>query len=217
MSLNFELEAEPRELQGKGASRRLRREGKLPAIVYGAGKEPLSITLDHNTIWLSQAYEAFYSHILTVKLPGKKAERVILRDIQRHPIKPLILHMDLQRVVENEALRVHVPLHFLNEEICVGVKTGGGMISHQAVEVEVECLPKDLPEYIEVDVAELNVGDSLHLSQIILPAGVSIVALQQGEDHDLPVVSVLKTRGAAGADDEAADEAEGGEQATPEE
>lgn len=198
MSANFELQAEPRAEQGKGASRRLRRAGKLPAIVYGAGKEPVSITLDHNTVWLSQQHEAFYSHILTVKLGGR-SERVILRDMQRHPVKPLIMHIDLQRVLENELLRVHVPLHFLNEDNCVGVKTEGGMISHQAVEVEVECLPKDLPEYIEVDVGPLHVGDSLHLSQISLPAGISLVALSH--DHDLPVVSVLKTRAAAAGEE----------------
>ncbi|MCG5499919.1 50S ribosomal protein L25/general stress protein Ctc [Ectothiorhodospira lacustris] len=204
MSVNFELQAEPRADQGKGASRRLRRAGKLPAIVYGAGKEPVAVTLDHNTVWLSLAHEAFYSHILTLKVNGK-SERVILRDLQRHPVKQMVLHMDLQRVTEDQALKVHVPLHFINEESCVGVKTGGGMLSHQAVEVEVECLPKDLPEFIEVDVADLNVGDSLHLSQIRLPEGVSIVALAQGPDHDLSVVSVLKTRGGSAAEESEAE------------
>ncbi|AHK78387.1 50S ribosomal protein L25 [Ectothiorhodospira haloalkaliphila] len=211
MSANFELQAESRTERGKGASRRLRRAGRLPAIIYGAGKEPVSITLDHSAVWLSQEYEAFYSHILNVTVDGK-LEKAIVRDLQRHPYKPFLVHMDLQRVSDNEPVRVHVPLHFLNEETCVGVKKGGGMLSHQSVEVEVECLPRDLPEYIEVDVGEMSVGDSLHLSQLTLPQGVSLTALAQGPDHDLPVVSVLKTRGASTAEDE---ESEGGEE-TPE-
>ncbi|ACL71625.1 50S ribosomal protein L25/general stress protein Ctc [Thioalkalivibrio sulfidiphilus] len=210
MSVNFELQAEPRADQGKGASRRLRRAGKVPAILYGEGKDPQPITLDHNAVMLNLEHEAFYSHILSVKLGGK-AEKAILRDVQRHPCKPIILHLDLLRVSEDHAIRVHVPLHFTNEESCVGVKTGGGMVSHQMVEVEVECLPKHLPEFIEVDVASLNVGDSLHLSQISLPEGVSIVALSHGPDHDLPVVSILKPRGAAAEEEAGGEAAEGGE------
>ncbi len=210
MSVSFELQAEPRADQGKGASRRLRRAGKVPAILYGEGKDPQPITLDHNAVMLNLEHEAFYSHILSVKLGGK-AEKAILRDVQRHPCKPIILHLDLLRVSEDHAIRVHVPLHFTNEESCVGVKTGGGMVSHQMVEVEVECLPKHLPEFIEVDVASLNVGESLHLSQISLPEGVSIVALSHGPDHDLPVVSILKPRGAAVEEEEGGEAAEGGE------
>ncbi|MGM0676443.1 MAG: 50S ribosomal protein L25/general stress protein Ctc [Pseudomonadota bacterium] len=210
MSVDFELQAESRTERGKGASRRLRRAGRLPAIIYGAGKEPMSITLDHSAVWLCQEHEAFYSHILNVTIDGR-LEKAIVRDLQRHPYKPFLVHMDLQRVSENEAVRVHVPLHFLNEETCVGVKKGGGMLSHQSVEVEVECLPRDLPEYIEVDVGEMNVGDSVHLSELVLPQGVALTALAQGPDHDLPVVSVLKTRGGSAAEDE--DEgAEGGEE-----
>ncbi|MFP4160749.1 MAG: 50S ribosomal protein L25/general stress protein Ctc [Ectothiorhodospira sp.] len=207
MTLQFEFEAEPRVEQGKGASRRLRREGRMPAIIYGGGKEPRSITLSHKDVWQSQEHEAFYSHILTIRIDGQ-SERAILRDLQRHPYRPWVLHMDLQRVNESEALRVHVPLHFLNEETCVGVKKGGGMLSHQSVEVEVECLPRDLPEYIEVDVGDMKVGDSIHLSQLSVPQGVTLTALAQGEDHDLPVVSVLKTRGMSTDDDEASDEEE---------
>jgi large subunit ribosomal protein L25 len=212
MSVSFELQAEPRADQGKGASRRLRRAGKLPAILYGAGQEPQSITLDHNAVKLSLEHEAFYSHILKIQLGGK-TEKAILRDVQRHPCKPIILHLDLLRVSEDHAIRVHVPLHFINEETCVGVKTGGGMISHQLVEVEVECLPRNLPEFISVDVAGLNVGDSLHLSEISLPEGVVIVALSHGPDHDLPVVSVLKPRGTAVEEEgEGGEAAEGGEE-----
>ncbi len=203
MSVSFELQAESRTDQGKGASRRLRRAGKLPAILYGAGKEPQSISLDHNTILLNLAHEAFYSHILTVTLNGK-TERVILRDLQRHPFKPVILHLDLQRVSEGEKIRMHVPLHFINEQNCVGVKLGGGMITHQLTDVEVECLPEHLPEFIEVDVASMQAGESLHLSQLQMPKGVSLVSLGAhgaGSDHDLPVVNVLKGR--SSSDDDA--------------
>lgn len=209
MSVTFELQAEPRADQGKGASRRLRRAGKLPAILYGADKEPQSITLDHNAVKLSLEHEAFYSHVLSIQLEGK-TEKAILRDVQRHPCKPFILHLDLLRVSEDHAIRVHVPLHFINEETCVGVKTGGGMVSHQMVEVEVECLPRNLPEFIPVDVAALKVGDSLHLSELPLPEGVSIVALSHGPDHDLPVVSILKPRGTAA--EEEGEAGEGGEE-----
>lgn len=203
MSVSFELQAESRTDQGKGASRRLRRAGKLPAILYGAGKEPQSISLDHNTILLNLAHEAFYSHILTLTLNGK-TERVILRDLQRHPFKPVILHLDLQRVSEGEKIRMHVPLHFINEQNCVGVKLGGGMITHQLTDVEVECLPEHLPEFIEVDVANMQAGESLHLSQLQMPQGVTLVALAShdaGSDHDLPVVNVLKGR--SSSDDDA--------------
>ncbi|HSP00238.1 MAG TPA: 50S ribosomal protein L25/general stress protein Ctc [Thioalkalivibrio sp.] len=205
MSLKFELQAEPRADQGKGASRRLRRAGKLPAILYGEGKDATSITLEHNAVMLSLEHEAFYSHILSIKLGGK-TEKAILRDVQRHPSKPIILHLDLLRVSEDHAIRVHVPLHFINEESCVGVKTGGGMVSHQMVEAEVECLPKHLPEFLTVDVAALDLGDSLHLSQLSLPEGVSFVALSHGPDHDLPVVSILKPRGTTVEDEEEAAE-----------
>jgi large subunit ribosomal protein L25 len=213
MSVSFELQAESRADQGKGASRRLRRAGKLPAILYGEGKDPLPITLNHNAVMLNLEHEAFYSHILSVKLDGK-TEKAILRDVQRHPCKPIILHLDLLRVSEDHAIRVNVPLHFVNEDTCVGVKTGGGMVSHQLTDVEVECLPRHLPEFISVDVASLNVGESLHLSELSLPEGVSIVALSQGPEHDLSVVSILKPRGAAveeGEGGEAAEGAEGGE------
>lgn len=202
MSVSFELQAELRTDQGKGASRRLRRAGKLPAILYGAGKEPKSISLDHNTVLLNLEHEAFYSHILTLNLGGE-AERVVLRDLQRHPFKPVILHVDLQRVSAGEAIRMHVPLHFINEQSCVGVKLGGGMITHQLTDIEIECLPEHLPEFVEVDVANLQVGESLHLSQLHLPDGVKLVAIASygaGSDHDLPVVNVLKGR--SGADEE---------------
>jgi large subunit ribosomal protein L25 len=191
MSVDFTLNAELRNEQelGKAFSRRLRNMGKVPAIMYGGGEEPVSITLDHNKVMQSLEQEAIYSHILTVDVAGK-SQRAILRDLQRHPYKPTILHMDLLRVREDVAINVHVPLHFLNEDTCPGVKLDGGVASHNIVEVEVSCLPKDLPEFIEVDVAELKLNDSLHLSDIKVPTGVTIVELAQGEDHDHVVVSI---------------------------
>jgi large subunit ribosomal protein L25 len=209
MSLDFVIEAEPRMEQGSRASRRLRRSGKLPGILYGGHKEAVAITMEHNAILLNLKNDAFYSHILTVNLNGKP-ERAILRDVQRHPFKPTLVHIDLLRVSADEAIRVHVPLHFINEEICKGVKLGGGMISHQLNETEVECLPENLPEAIEVDVADLGVGDSLHLSDLVLPAGVTSVALSHGEGHDAAVVSVVLPRGEKAAADEEGVEGIGG-------
>jgi len=191
MSVDFTLSAEMRndQEQGKGASRRLRKSGKVPAVIYGGGEETVSVTFDHDKLAHSLEQEAFYSHILTVDVAGK-SQRAILRDLQRHPYKPKILHMDLLRVREDTAINVNVPLHFLNEDTCPGVKIEGGVISHNISEVEISCLPKDLPEFIEVDAAELNLHDSLHLSDIKVPDGVTIVELAQGEDHDHVVVSV---------------------------
>ncbi len=212
MSIDFVLDAEKREDQGKGASRRLRHAGKIPAIIYGAGREPMPISLDHNQVQNSLNHEAFYSHILTVKLDGAE-EKAVLRDLQRHPSRPTILHMDLQRVSADEKIRVHAPLHFINEDICVGVKQGGGTVSHQLVEIEVQCLPANLPEFIEVDIAALNVGESLHLSDLKLPAGVEIVELLHGAEHDNAVVTIHKPRGAGTeeAAEESSGETEGGE------
>lgn len=212
MAISFELNAEPRTDTGKGASRRLRHAGKIPAIMYGGNKDPESLTLDHNEVIRNLEHEAFYSHILTVKVGGTET-RAVMRDLQRHPSKPFVQHMDLQRVSESEKLRMHVPLHFLGEEAAPGVKAGG-MVSHEIIEVEVECLPKDLPEYIEVDVSGLNVGDSLHLSDLVMPAGATLLELARGEGHDLGVVSIHAKRGTEEIEEEAAPEAaaEGGEE-----
>ncbi len=211
MSTQYTLHAEPRAEQGKGASRRLRREGKLPAIVYGGGKEPMAITLMHNEVSRHLQDEAFYSQILTLELDGK-SESVVLRDLQRHPSRPLILHMDLQRIVEGEEIRVSVPLHFVNQDICVGVKAHGGSISHVMNEVEVQCLPKNLPEYIEVDLANVDIGESVHLSDVKLPEGVVFLELALGEEHDHVIAAVHAPSGGGSADEEAGegDEASAG-------
>lgn len=192
----FEIAAVTRADRGKGASRRLRREGKLPAVLYGGHADPVALTLDHNDILLHTAHEAFYSHILTLKIDGK-AERVVVKDMQRHVYKPRILHMDLLRVSETEVLNMRVPLHFLNEDRCVGVKIGGGVISHQMADLEITCLPKDLPEFIEVDLEQMEIGDTLHLGELQLPAGVQVTSLLHGGDETLAVVAVHAPRGGA--------------------
>ena len=195
MSVTFELDAEVRTDMGKGASRRLRHANKIPAVMYGGGADPVSLTMEHNKIAHALENEAFYSHILTINIDGKPA-KAILRDLQRHPAKMRILHADFQRVNMKEKLHMNVPLHFLNEDLAPGVKEEGGIIQHNVVEVEVSCLPGNLPEYIEVDVAELTLGHSLHLSDIKMADGVELVQLAHGESHDLPVVSIHKPRAA---------------------
>ncbi len=208
MKVSFELDAEVRNDLGKGASRRLRRCGKLPAILYGGGQDPLPLMLDHDAVMHKLEHEAFYSHILTVKVGGQEV-KAVLKDLQRHPYKPGVLHMDLQRISETEKLRMHVPLHFVGEDVAPGVKQQGGLISHLVTEVEITCLPKDLPEYIDVDVSGLKVNESLHLSDLSLPEGVELVELMHGPEHDLPVVSIHMPRGGAVETEEGAAEAGG--------
>ncbi len=193
--IEYTLTAEKRDAKGKGASRRLRRTNKVPGIMYGAGKDAMPLMFDHNELIRNLQHESFYSHILTIKI-GAEEERAVLKDLQRHPARPTIQHLDLQRVSETEKLRMHIPLHFKGEDISPGVKTNGGVVSHQMVEVEVSCLPKHLPEFIEVDVSALDIGDSLHLSNLVLPEGVELVELLHGDEHehDLPVVSIHKAR-----------------------
>jgi large subunit ribosomal protein L25 len=191
MKTSFELAAEFRNDQGKGASRRLRRTGLAPAIIYGGGKEPETLSVDHRKLMLLLDNERFYSTILNLKLNGT-SQPAILRDVQRHPAKNAVLHLDLQRVVETEKLRMRIPLHFIGEAVAVGVKTQGGIVSHQETDVVVLCLPKDLPEFIEVDVSELALNQTLHLSDLKLPQGVELVELTHGRDS--PVVSVHAPR-----------------------
>ncbi len=189
---NFVLTAQKRDDQGKGASRRLRRQGMLPAIVYGGHEEPVAITLEQRQVLRNLEEEAFYTQIIELDLDGSK-EQVILKDMQRHPFKPIVLHLDLQRVRADEALEVVVPLHFLNEEACVGVKQQGGTLAHVMTEIHVRCLPKDLPEYIEVDVHDLELGKAIHLNELKLPEGVELGHAHHGSE-DQPVVSVQHTR-----------------------
>ncbi|HEX9853264.1 MAG TPA: 50S ribosomal protein L25/general stress protein Ctc, partial [Woeseiaceae bacterium] len=176
MKQEFNLIAEFRDDQGKGASRRLRREGKVPAILYGAGREPRLLAFEHSKVMHQLQNESFYSSILTIMV-GDKTQDVIVKDIQRHPAKPQILHMDFQRIVADQKIRMNVPLHFIGEDVAIGVKVGGGKVSHLMTDVEVTCLPKDLPEYFEVDVSGLDIDDMLYLSDIKVPAGVEIIEL----------------------------------------
>jgi len=213
MSANFNIEAELRTDLGKGASRRLRHEEKFPAVVYGAGKDPVSLTLDHKKFLHSLENEAFYSHILTLSVGGKD-EQVVLKDLQRHPAKVAVMHADFLRVSANEKLHMNVPLHFVNAEAGPGAKEGG-LVTHSMTEVEVACLPKDLPEFLEVDCSTLELDHSLHMSDITLPAGVEIVELSHGEGHDQPIAACHMTRGAKDDDEDAAAPeaaAEGGEE-----
>lgn len=191
----FEIEAETRHDRGKGASRRLRRNGKFPAVVYGAHKDAVAIQLGHTEMLLHTAHEAFYSHILDLKIDGAP-EKVVVKDMQRHPFKPFIMHMDFQRIDEAAELTLRVPIHFLNEESCVGVKQGGGVVAHLISDLEVSCLPKDLPEYIEVDIANVNLGESVHLADLQMPPGVQITSVMHGGDDGLAVVQVVTPRAA---------------------
>lgn len=209
MSASFELNANKRETTGRGASRRLRREdNSVPAIIYGGKKEPQMISVSHKDLTHSLENEAFYSHILTLNVDGV-AESVILKDLQRHPYKPRILHADFLRVQKGQKLHVNVPLHFINEDKCVGVRLGGGAISHQMTEIEVICLPKDLPEFIEVDMTNVEIEKILHISDLALPKGVESAELAKGHEHDLPVVAIHKPKGSKADEAEDAADAEG--------
>ncbi len=210
MAEEFDLIAEIREDQGKGASRRLRREGKVPAIIYGAGRPPRALAFDHNKVLRQLENESFYSSVLTIKV-GEKAQPAILKDLQRHPARNLIMHMDLQRIVADEAIRMNVPLHFIGEEVAPGVKLGGGKVAHLMSDVEVTCLPKDLPEFIEVDVSELELDQMVHLSELKLPSGVEIPVLAQGPEHDQAVVSIHVIKARAVEAEESAEEETPGE------
>jgi large subunit ribosomal protein L25 len=189
----FTLVAESRGDTGKGASRRLRKSEIVPAIVYGAKKAALSIQLKHSDVLKSSSQESFYSQILDLSIDGK-VERVVLKDMQRHPYKPFVMHMDFQRVDESAALTIRIPVHFLNEEDCIGVKQEGGVIARLMTEIEITCLPKDLPESIEVDVANLSVGDAVHLADLVLPDGVEITAITSGGDGAAAIVQVTMPR-----------------------
>ena len=181
------IKATGRSDKGKGASRRLRHAAAIPAIVYGGNAEPKQIQLEHEKIWLASQNEWFYSSILSLDIDGS-VESVLLRDMQRHPFKQQIMHLDFQRVNENETLRTAVPLHFLNEDKSPAGKSAEVVVTHELNEVVVECLPKDLPEFIEIDLADLAIGAVVHLSDVKLPAGVVIPELKLGKEHDVAVV-----------------------------
>ncbi|MFN3234548.1 MAG: 50S ribosomal protein L25/general stress protein Ctc [Gammaproteobacteria bacterium] len=205
---NFTIDAVTREDMGKGASRRLRREaGLVPAIVYGANKAPVSISLKDNEIRKALQHEAFYSNILDLTIDGKK-EKVVIKDIQRHPYKPSVLHLDFQRVRADQKLTMHIPLHIIGEENAPG-KKDGGVVAHLVNELEVSCLPADLPEYIEVDISTLELDQAVHLSQITAPKGVEFVSLSH--DNDLTLVSIHLAKVEAEPEEEATKAEKGAE------
>ncbi|HEY4144965.1 50S ribosomal protein L25/general stress protein Ctc [Pinirhizobacter sp.] len=193
MATQHEILAKGRKDEGKGASRRLRRAGFVPAVVYGAGQEPESIQIEHNTVLLASRHEWFFSSVLNLNVDGK-TQKVLVRDWQKHPFKMLMLHMDFLRINENEVVRVAVPIHFLNQEKSPAAKTAGLVISHNLTEVTVSCLPANLPEYLELDLAALSAGDIVHLSDIKLPANVEIPELALGKEHDVAVVTVASVQ-----------------------
>ncbi len=187
------IKATVRTDEGKGASRRLRHAAQIPAIVYGGHAEPKSIQLQHEKTWVASQNEWFYSSILSLDVDGK-IEKVLLRDMQRHPYRQQIMHLDFQRVSENEAIRVAVPLHFINVENSPAGKASDVVVTHELNEVHISCLPKDLPEFLELDLGALQVGDTIHLSQVTLPAGVEVPELKLGADHDVAVVVARHAR-----------------------
>ncbi len=215
MKQEFNLVAELRDTQGKGASRRLRREGKVPAILYGGGRPPRTLAFDHNRVLLQLEHEAVYSSVLTITV-GDKSQPAILKDVQRHPSKRQIMHIDMQRVREDEKIRMNVPLHIVGEDVAPGVKLGGGAVFRLITEVEVICLPKDLPEYFEIDVSKLELDDMLYLSDIKVPEGVELPELGHGAEYDHAIVSIQAHKAGAVEEEEAAAEAEGeGAEAEP--
>jgi large subunit ribosomal protein L25 len=190
MSNVFEFVAERREQSGKGAAKAVRRQGLVPAVVYGGHANPALLTLSHNEVLKHLVHEAVYSHVLDLKIDGK-TEKVVLKGLQRHPAKPVVLHMDFQRVDMQESIKVHVPIHFKGEAVCVGIKAGG-ILMPLISDIEVVCLPGSLPEFIEIDITNLNVGESVHMHDVVPPTGVQFVTLMHdvNEEQDLAIVKI---------------------------
>lgn len=199
--MSFELIAQKRTLQGSGASRRLRHANKVPGIIYGGSAAPLMIELPHNDLLLALRKEAFHASVLTINVDGA-VQSVLLRDSQMHPYKPLVLHVDFLRVDATHAIHQKVPLHFINADIAIGVKIGGGIVSHAMNEVDITCLPKDLPTFVEVDLTNLDAGHTIHLSELVFPAGVKPV--MHGDDDPVVVAITVKKAAAEGEEGEAA-------------
>jgi large subunit ribosomal protein L25 len=205
MSNKFEISAERRADVGKGASRRLRRTGRVPAVLYGGDRDPVNLTLDHNFMIHAIADEGFTSSVLDMVVEDGTRQGVVMRDLQMHPFKPLITHVDFLRVTKGQQLKIDVPIHFVNEEVSPAAKAGGVVISHQVTEVEISATPENLPEYLEVDLANLEPGDSVLLSQIKLPEGVSVPALEVSDDNDYSLVTAIYIREGQGSGELAAE------------
>ncbi len=186
--MSFEIQAEARQGRGRSDGRKLRRLGRVPAIVYGGGQDPSAISLDHNSLIHQMEREAFYTSILSIKL-GAESQSVVVKDVQRHPARTQIMHLDFQRVVEDEEITLHVPIHFIGEAAAKGVKEQGGVIEHILTDVEISCLPRHLPEYLELDVSNLELNHIYHLSDIKLPEGVTSIALEHGQDQAVVAIN----------------------------
>ncbi len=191
MSTGFELDVEPRDKLGKGETRRLRRRGKVPAILYGGGQDPRALMLEKDRLHHQMEQEAFYTSILTLKL-GSESQAVVVKAVQRHPAKQQVLHLDFQRILEDEKITLNVPIHFIGEELAIGVREQGGEIAHLVTDVEVTCLPKDLPEFLELDITDMELNQLLHLSDVVVPEGVELTAL--AHDQDPAVISISPPR-----------------------
>jgi large subunit ribosomal protein L25 len=202
----IEIKASKRDVIGTSASRRLRHAGTVPGVIYGGSEDAFAISLNAKELFMEFRHEAFHASVLDLILDGKK-ESVLLRDFQMHPVRNTIQHIDFQRVDQNKPIHMKVPFHFVNEDLAPGVKVGGGIVAHILTEAEVTCLPKDLPGFIEVDVAELELGHAIHLTEVTLPEGVAFTAL--AHDDDAPIVSIAKTRGSisSSTDEDATEEA----------
>lgn len=213
------LSADIREDVGKGASRRLRHAGRVPAVIYGGEKDPVALTLEHREVWHAAENEAFFSSILEIRVGDGRTQQVVIRDMQRHPFKPTIMHVDFMRISAKEELRISLPLHFVNEEQSPAGKEAGVVIQHQLTEVEISALPKDLPEYIEVDLADLEPGGAIMLADLTVPEGVTLLSLTEDEDSNVMVANAVHisesqgTGAAAEAEAEAAEAAAAGEEA----
>jgi large subunit ribosomal protein L25 len=205
MSIHHTIVAEFRADVGKGASRRLRRTGKVPAIIYGGHRDPVALTLHHTELLRASEHESFYSSIIEIQAGEGLVQQAVVRDMHRHPFKPVIMHVDFMRVSADEVLTISVPLHFIGAQNSPAGKTSGVVIQHHLTEVEIEALPKDLPEFLSVDMSEMKVGDSIMLSQIILPEGVTIPALASGLEHDATVANAIHVKESQGSDADVAE------------
>ncbi|MCH9696659.1 MAG: 50S ribosomal protein L25/general stress protein Ctc [Gammaproteobacteria bacterium] len=196
MAVNYQFDAEKREHAGTSVARKIRRDKKIPAVIYGGHADPEMLVLDHNEVEKKLMDEGYYSHILSINIDGQKPQQAIMKTIQRHPSKSRILHMDFMRITAGEKIKVTVPIHFLNEDKCIGVKQSGGSVLHTMNELEIICLPSELPESIDIDVADLDIGGAIHLTQIDLPDNVEIAALTHGDeqDYDQIIVSITPPR-----------------------
>jgi large subunit ribosomal protein L25 len=200
MSTHHSIIAELRENQGKGASRRLRHKGKVPAIIYGGHRDPVALSLSQNELLHASEHESFYSSIIEIRLGDDVSQQAVVRDMQRHPYKPIIMHIDFMRVTADEKLTISVPVHFVGEEKSPAGKAAGVIIQHLMTEIEIEALPKDLPEYLSVDLSNIQAGDSVMLSEVVLPEGVTIPALESGAEHDTAIAHAVHVRENQGGD-----------------